>query len=301
MFVLVLLTAVVWGCAEVPITGRQSLHLVPESELLTLSLQQYNDVLQKSKLSTDNQKVAMVRRVGNRVAKAAESFLAESGHQDLIKNYQWQFNLIEDDKTVNAWVMPGGKAAVYTGILPFTKDETGLAVVLGHEVGHALANHGNERMSQELLANMGGMALSVALSSQPQMTQELAMAAFGAGASIGVLLPYSRLQESEADHIGLILMARAGYDPREAVPFWQRMNAPGFTTAGIALHPPGSGDPDHQYKSTYSRGHGLLPTVHEVIPGRMDIVTFHRIRAFDDEPDRVMRIIIESDNRTLVG
>ncbi|MGB7919588.1 MAG: M48 family metallopeptidase [Desulfobacterales bacterium] len=225
MFWLVLLAAVVWGCAEVPITGRQSLHLVPESELLTLSLQQYNDVLQKSKLSTDDQKVAMVRRVGNRVAKAAESFLAESGHQDLIKNFQWQFNLIEDDQTVNAWVMPGGKAAVYTGILPFTKDETGLAVVLGHEVGHALANHGNERMSQGLLANMGGMALSVALSSQPQMTQELAMAAFGAGASIGVLLPYSRLQESEADHIGLILMARAGYDPREAVPFWQRMNA----------------------------------------------------------------------------
>jgi predicted Zn-dependent protease len=225
MYWVILLTAVVWGCAEVPITHRQSLHLVPESELLTLSLQQYNDVLQKSKLSTDNQKVAMVRRVGDRVAKAAESFLAESGHKDLIKNYQWQFNLIEDDKTVNAWVMPGGKAAVYTGILPFTKDETGLAVVLGHEVGHALANHGNERMSQELLANMGGTALSVALSSQPQMTQELAMAAFGAGASIGVLLPYSRLQESEADHIGLILMARAGYDPREAVPFWQRMNA----------------------------------------------------------------------------
>ena len=225
MFWLVLLAAVLWGCAEVPITGRRSLHLVPESELLTLSLQQYNDVLQKSKLSTDNQKVAMVRRVGNRVAKAAESFLAESGHQDLIKDFQWQFNLIEDDKTANAWVMPGGKAAVYTGILTFTQDETGLAVVLGHEVGHALANHGNERMSQELLANMGGMALSVALSSQPQMTQELAMAAFGAGSSIGVLLPYSRLQESEADHIGLILMARAGYDPREAVPFWQRMNA----------------------------------------------------------------------------
>ena len=136
IFGVVLLVAVVWGCAEVPITGRQSLHLVPESELLTLSLQQYNDVLQKSKLSTDNQKVAKVRRVGNRIAKAAESFLAESGHQDLIKNFQWQFNLIEDDKTANAWVMPGGKAAVYTGILPFTQDETGLAVVLGLSLIH---------------------------------------------------------------------------------------------------------------------------------------------------------------------
>ena len=225
IFGILVLAAVLLGCAEVPITGRRSLHLVPESELLTLSLQQYNEVLQESKLSTDSQKVAMVRRVGNRVAKAAESFLAESGHQDVIKDFQWEFNLIEDDETANAWVMPGGKAAVYTGILPFTQDETGLAVVLGHEVGHALANHGNERMSQELLASMGGMALSVAMSSQPQMTQELAMAAFGAGASVGVLLPYSRLQESEADHIGLILMARAGYDPREALPFWQRMNA----------------------------------------------------------------------------
>jgi predicted Zn-dependent protease len=225
IFGVVLLAIVWWGCAEVPITQRRGLHLVPESDLLSLSLQQYNEVLQQSKLSTDTQKVAMVKRVGNRVAKAAESFLAESGRQDLIKNYQWQFNLIEDDETANAWVMPGGKAAVYTGILPFTQDETGLAVVLGHEVGHALANHGNERMSQELLASMGGMALGVALSSQPQMTQELAMAAFGAGASIGVLLPYSRLHESEADHIGLILMARAGYDPREALAFWQRMNA----------------------------------------------------------------------------
>ena len=134
IFGVVLLVAVVWGCAEVPITGRRSLHLVPESELLTLSLQQYNEVLQKSKLSTDNQKVAMVRRVGNRVAKAAESFLAETGHQDLIKDFQWQFNLIEDDETANAWVMPGGKAAVYTGILPFTQDETGLAVVLNFAI-----------------------------------------------------------------------------------------------------------------------------------------------------------------------
>ena len=144
----VLLAAVVWGCAEVPITGRRSLHLVPESELLTLSLQQYNDVLQKSKLSTDNQKVAMVRRVGNRVAKAAESFLAETGHKDLIKDFQWQFNLIEDDKTANAWVMPGGKAAVYTGILPVTQTDAGLAVVMGHEITHATERHGTERLTR---------------------------------------------------------------------------------------------------------------------------------------------------------
>jgi predicted Zn-dependent protease len=120
--------------------------------------------------------------------------------------------------------MPGGKAAVYTGILPYTRNETGLAVVLGHEVAHAVADHGNERMSEALVANMGGMALSAALSSKPQQTQQLFMTVFGVGANVGFLLPYSRLHESEADRIGLTLMARAGYDPREAIPFWQRMN-----------------------------------------------------------------------------
>jgi predicted Zn-dependent protease len=224
MVVAIWLMIVFQGCAEVPITHRSALHLVPESELLSMSLQQYDDVLQKSKLSTDTREVEMVRRVGNRIAKAAEAFLADTGQQDKIKDFHWEFNLIQDDKTVNAWVMPGGKAAVYTGILPYTQNETGLAVVLGHEVGHALADHGNERMSEALLASMGGLALSVALSQRPQETQQLFMAVYGAGASLGFLLPYSRLQESEADRIGLTLMARAGYDPRQAIPFWERMS-----------------------------------------------------------------------------
>jgi len=225
------LIAAIWlmlmfqGCAEVPITQRKGLHLVPETELLSMSFQQYNDVLKKSKLSTDTRKVEMVRRVGIRIAKSAETFLTETGQQDKIKNYKWEFNLIEEDKTVNAWVMPGGKAAVYTGILPFTQNETGLAVVLGHEVAHALADHGNERMSEALVANTGGMALSVALSQRPQQTQQLFMKVYGVGANVGFLLPYSRLHESEADRIGLTLMARAGYDPREAIPFWQRMSS----------------------------------------------------------------------------
>ena len=220
----ILLLFYVVACAEVPITHRKSLHLVPDSELLTMSLQQYSDVLNKSKLSTDQQKVKMVRNVGFKIAKAAEAFLAEAGQSANIKNYQWDFNLIEDDKTVNAWVMPGGKAAVYTGILQYTQNETGLAVVLGHEVGHALADHGNERMSDALVAQMGGMALSVALSSKPQQTQQLFATVYGVGANVGFLLPYSRLHESEADRIGLTLMARAGYDPREAIPFWERMS-----------------------------------------------------------------------------
>ncbi|MBI5580362.1 MAG: M48 family metallopeptidase [Deltaproteobacteria bacterium] len=213
------------ACAEVPITHRQSLHLVPDSELLSLSYQEYNQVLHQSRLSTDPQKVQMVRRVGNRISQSAEAFLREAGQGASLKNYTWQFNLIEDEKTANAWVMPGGRAAVYSGILRYTVDDAGLAVVLGHEVGHAIAGHGNERMSQGLLAQLGGVALAVALSTQPQQTQGLFMAAYGAGANLGVLLPYSRLEESEADRIGLVLMARAGYDPRQAIPFWERMKS----------------------------------------------------------------------------
>jgi predicted Zn-dependent protease len=197
---------------------------VPESELLTLSFQEYDQVLKKSKLSSDRGKTLMVKTVGEKVARSAEAFLRDSGRSETIKNYHWEFNLIEDDKTVNAWCMPGGKVAVYTGILPYTQDETGLAVVLGHEIGHAIAEHGNERMSQTLLANMGGMALSVALSEKPKETHDLFMAVFGTGVTVGALLPYSRLHESEADRIGLMLMARAGYDPRESIPFWERMS-----------------------------------------------------------------------------
>jgi predicted Zn-dependent protease len=216
-----------FACAQVPITDRQSLALLPESQLATMSLQEYDKVLKNSQLSSNRQQVEMVRRVGFKIAKAAEDFLKEAGMQSEIKNLNWEFNLIEDDKLANAWVMPGGKAAVYTGILKYTQNETGLAVVLGHEVAHAIARHGNERMSQGLLAQMGGAALSVALSQNSAATQNLFMQAYGAGATVGLLLPYSRLHENEADRIGLTLMARAGYDPREAVPFWQRMNEQG--------------------------------------------------------------------------
>jgi predicted Zn-dependent protease len=228
------------ACAEVPITHRQSLHLVPDSELLSLSYQEYNQVLHQSQVSTDPQKVQRVRRVGNRIAQSAEAFLREAGQGASLKNYNWQFNLIEDEKIANAWVMPGGRAAVYSGILRYTVDDTGLAVVLGHEVGHAIAGHGNERMSQGLLAQLGGVALAVALSTKPQQTQGLFMSAYGAGANLGVLLPYSRLEESEADRIGLVLMARAGYDPRQAIPFWERMKSQeghGQTPELLSTHP----------------------------------------------------------------
>jgi predicted Zn-dependent protease len=227
------------SCATVPLTGRKSLSLIPDSELLSLSNDQYATVLKEAKLSTDQEEVQMVTRVGKRIAAAAEEFLKESGAGDKIKNYKWEFNVIKDAKTANAWCMPGGKVAVYTGILPFTKNEAGLAVVLGHEVAHAIAEHGNERMSQALIAQLGGVALAVALAKQPEETTQLFMAAYGITANVGVLLPYSRLHESEADRIGLTLMAKAGYDPHEAVRFWQAMSAQGGSRppALLSTHP----------------------------------------------------------------
>ena len=214
-------------CATVPLTERKSLSLISDSELLSLSNQQYAQTLKESKLSTDQEKVQAVTRVGKRIAAATEDFLREKKAEDKLKNYKWEFNTIEDSKTANAWCMPGGKIAVYTGIFPFTRTDAGLAVVLGHEVAHAIAEHGNERLSEALLAQLGGVALSVALAQQPGETRDLYLAAYGVTANVGVLLPYSRLHESEADRIGLTLMAKAGYDPNEAIRFWQTMSEQG--------------------------------------------------------------------------
>ena len=236
---LVLLNIFLAGCATVPITGRKQLSLLPQSQVIELSFSSYRQVLQESKLSQDEAKVVLVRRVGRRIAQASDQFLRDNHLEKDLQYYQWEFNLIQDDSTVNAFCMPGGKVAVYTGILPVTQDEAGLAVVLGHEVAHALANHGNERLSQGLVAQLGGVALDVALQNKPAETRQLAMAAYGVGAEVGVLLPYSRTHESEADHIGLILMARAGYDPRAAVPFWERMARMGGGRAPefLSTHP----------------------------------------------------------------
>ncbi len=225
--VLLCLSVFLFSCASVPVTERKGLHLVPDSEIAAMSYQEYNKVLRKSKLSTDTAKVNMVQRVGRRIAAASEELLQESGRGADIRNYKWEFNLIEDDKTVNAWCMPGGKIAVYTGLLPITQDENGLAVVMAHEVAHAIARHGNERMSQGLLAQFGAIGLSLALSTKPGITSDIFMQAYGVGTQVGFLLPYSRVHESEADHIGLILMAKAGYDPHGAIALWKRMSAKG--------------------------------------------------------------------------
>ena len=224
LILITLLSFFISSCSTVPLTGRKRIALLPSSSLTTMAFQSYRSLLNKSRLSTDFRKVAIVRKVGNRIARAAEMFMREEGLVKELKNFKWEFNLIENRKVINAFCMPGGKVAVYTGILPIALNETGLAVIMGHEIGHAIAKHGNERMSQLLLVQLGGVALDIALKNKPDKTRGLMMIAFGVATQLGVLLPFSRTHESEADHIVLILMARAGYDPAAAISFWQRMD-----------------------------------------------------------------------------
>ncbi|MGE4542971.1 MAG: M48 family metallopeptidase [Pedobacter sp.] len=216
------LVLLVGGCSTVPFTQRQQLNLVSEGTLTAASQQQYDEFLTSHEVIRNTRESAMVQRVGERIRSAVEQFLTNRNQLSQLSGYQWEFSLVNSPE-VNAWAMPGGKVTVYSGILPITRDEAGLAAVMAHEVAHVIARHGNERMSQELLTQMGGQALSAVLASQPEASQALWMKVFGVGATLGVVLPYSRLQESEADHLGLIFMAMAGYDPHAAIEVWQRM------------------------------------------------------------------------------
>ena len=212
------------GCAIVPITGRRQLSLVPQSDLIGMAARDYEHFISESTVSADAGARNMVTEVGGRVAQATSGFMREHGMDYELSQYDWEFQLIEDE-AANAFCMPGGKIVVFTGLMPIAETSEGLAVVVAHEVAHAVANHGGERMSQLLLAQLGGMALSKAIEEKPEQTRALAMLAYGVGSQVAVLLPYSRQHESEADRIGLILMAKAGYDPRTALQFWQRMTA----------------------------------------------------------------------------
>lgn len=212
------------ACSKNTITGRQQLKLVPESELQSMAVQEYQQFLSTNKVVSPSadRDAEMVRRVGQRVAAAVQQYYQQQGIGDQLQNYKWEYNLVAS-KEANAWCMPGGKIVVYTGLLPITQNEAALAVVVGHEVSHAIFQHGNERMSQGLFQQFGGVALSVLASSQPAATQNLFMQAYGIGSQVVVLLPFSRKQELEADRYGLRWAAMAGYNPREAIPLWQRM------------------------------------------------------------------------------
>ena len=212
------------GCNSVPVTGRRQLSFVPASEMNSLAASAYQETLSSSKLSSDARQTAMVKSAGERISKAVEQYMAQENKSPALNGFQWEFNLI-DDPSVNAWCMPGGRVAFYAGILPVCRDETGIAVVMGHEIAHAVANHSGERMSQELIVQMGGTALATVLQEKPRQTQQLALTVFGVGSQLGAILPYSRLHEYEADKLGLIFMSMAGYDPNEAPEFWERMQA----------------------------------------------------------------------------
>ncbi len=210
------------SCAQNPFTGKNTLALVSNSEILPSAFQQYGQFLSENKVITGTSDAKRVENVGTKIKVAAERWLNANGQPGYLKDYQWEYKLV-DSKEVNAWCMPGGKIVVYSGILPITKDDAGLATVLGHEVSHALANHGQQRMSAGLLQQLGGAGVALATGGKSAETQQLAMTAYGAATQYGGMLPFSRSHESEADKIGLTLMAIAGYNPDQAIIFWSRM------------------------------------------------------------------------------
>jgi predicted Zn-dependent protease len=211
-----------FACAKVPITGRKQLNLINEQQLIGMSKTQYKDFIDSSKvLPLRNEKTLMVQTIGNKIKVAVEKFLADNNQSKRVEGFEWEFNVV-DENTVNAWCMPGGKVVVYTGILPVTQDEASLAVVMGHEIAHAIARHGNERMSQALAINAAGATLGAVTSEKPGLARDIFLQSYGLGSQLGVLA-YSRSHESEADKLGLVFMAMAGYNPEVAISFWERM------------------------------------------------------------------------------
>ncbi|WP_299526697.1 M48 family metallopeptidase [Winogradskyella sp.] len=211
------------SCATNPFTGQKTIALVSNDQLFPSSFSQYNQVLSESKVITGTKDSEMITRVGQRIAVAAERWLNANNFQGYLEDYKWEYKLIESDQ-VNAWCMPGGKIAFYTGILPIAQNETGIAAIMGHEVAHALANHGQQRMSKGLLQQIGAAGVAIGTSGQSGQAQQAWMQAYGVGTNLGILA-YSRKHENEADKIGLYLMAIAGYNPDEAAELWKRMKA----------------------------------------------------------------------------
>ncbi len=227
------------SCSENAVTGRKQLSLVSENQLQEMAVAEYRSFLSANRVvsNTGSKDAEMVKRVGSRIAAAITTYYTKQGKPELLAGYKWEFNLV-DNNDVNAWCMPGGKVVVYTGLLPVAQNEAALAIVLGHEIAHAVAGHGNERMSQGMLAQGLGTIGNILTSSNPRVNN-IFNNTFGLGAQVGVLLPNSRKQEYEADRFGLSFAAMAGYNPREAIPFWTRMSQSGGQKPPefLATHP----------------------------------------------------------------
>lgn len=234
LFLLLVVSLVLVGCHTVPQTGRSALHLMPGDQLASMASSQFGQLKAETPISTDPKYNDRVRRVGERIAYVAAPDMP---------NAQWEFVVFDDDEQINAFAMPGGKVAVYTGIFKVAQTDADLAVVMGHEIAHVAAGHGNERVSQQMLAAGGALALQLGTREMSSSEQQMLLAAYGAGATLGVVLPYSRYHESEADEIGLLYAAKAGYDPRAAISFWERMEAQKSGAAPpefLSTHPAGS-------------------------------------------------------------
>lgn len=246
---------VLLSCSTVPLINRKQVLLVPQSEMLAMSATSYQGFLDTNQVVHHSTDAKRVKTVGNHISQAVESFLTEKGLENRISQFEWEFNLVESE-IPNAWCMPGGRIVFYEGIMPYCETDAGIAVVMSHEIGHAVARHGNERMSQSLMVSMGGMALSEFMSSKPEETQALFLGAFAIGSQVGVLLPYSRKHEYEADKLGLIFMAMAGYNPEEAIHFWERMMQNG------GIKPP-------EFLSTHPADANRIAAMREAMPEAM--------------------------------
>ncbi|MBF0309728.1 MAG: M48 family metalloprotease [Magnetococcales bacterium] len=247
------------GCETVPLTGRSQLSLISDSELFSLSFKQHKAFLKENRPLRNSADAEMVKRVGRRIQGAVERYMEQQGQKQRLANYQWSFDLVEDDE-INAFCMPGGKVVFLTGILEYTRDEEGVAAVMGHEIAHAIANHGGERMSQSLLVEVGAAVLEAA--TEDSKAGPLLGLAYGLGTQFGVMLPFSRLHESEADHMGLIFMAMAGYDPSKAVDFWKRMSQKGQSVP--------------EFFSTHPSDETRIEEIRKLLPKALPIYAEHR-------------------------
>jgi predicted Zn-dependent protease len=249
---LILITGVIISCSVVPITGRKQLSILPESEMIAMGLASYEEFMKENPVSTDKINSVVVKAVGSDISNAVDFFFAANGMESRLDGYKWEYSLVESN-VPNAFCLPGGKVVIYSGILPYTADKNGLAVVISHEIAHAVARHGNERMSQQLLLQLGGVALNEAVKNKPEETKNIYNTVYGIGSQVGVLLPYSREHELEADKLGLIFMALAGYDPQTAVGFWERMSTIG-------------GDKPPEFLSTHPSDATRIRKIKEAMP-----------------------------------